>query len=326
MPPKYRKVEDSFSDVKGPKGETFQDLRENRHITKRGGWKRLTLLGVLILIVVIALGVGLGIGLGVGLGRRKKDDRYEIYTLVLAITLPLLSAMLTHGTPSSGPSNSPPDSLSQNQSFPLGAYSFPTFLSTVATTCTPLASTWTCFPYKTYDQSPTGALATFTWIITSADNNTPNEYLISTTPNPFALTFTNATLRMVDMGLESEALTFRAPMQKIVVPNEDISRDSDGAASRCLYDETVFEGRLFTGRAKTYPTQDVNATSGGEQGEEGGDEFQPWPYGLEMGQTVSMEPECFKMVNEKMSERIGLVASGSGGGGECECRYRNFGT
>lgn len=233
---------------------------------------------------------------------------------------------LTHTSPSFDAASLPPDSPSPNQSFPLGAYTFPTFLSTVTTSCTPLTSTWTCFPYKTYAQSPTSALATFIWIITSTggDNNA-DEYLISTTANPFALTFTNATLRLVDRGLESEALMFRAPMQKIVAPNEDISSDGSGAASRCLYDETVFEGRLFTRRAKTYPSQDVNTTSGGQE-EEGREEFEPWPYALEAAQTINMEPKCFKTVNGKMGDRIEIAAGRSGGGGECECGYRNFGT
>lgn len=52
-----------FSDVKGPRGENFQDLRHNRHITKRGGWVRLAVIGSLVVILVVALAAGLGVGL-----------------------------------------------------------------------------------------------------------------------------------------------------------------------------------------------------------------------------------------------------------------------
>jgi len=57
----------SYDDIKHGKGEKFAELRrewgENRHISKRGGWKRLLLLLLLLLVLGIALGVGLGVGL-----------------------------------------------------------------------------------------------------------------------------------------------------------------------------------------------------------------------------------------------------------------------
>ncbi len=52
-----------FNDVKGPRGENFQDLRHNRHITKRGGWKRLVVIACVVVILIVALAIGLGVGL-----------------------------------------------------------------------------------------------------------------------------------------------------------------------------------------------------------------------------------------------------------------------
>ena len=66
-PPKY-----SLWDVTGPKGEKFDDLRNNAYVAGRGGWKRICL----IVFIVIACTVGLIVGLVVGL--RKKNSRYII--------------------------------------------------------------------------------------------------------------------------------------------------------------------------------------------------------------------------------------------------------
>ena len=47
----------------GPKGESFNDVRNNKYIAQRGGWKRICLITWLVLLAVIALIVGLAVGL-----------------------------------------------------------------------------------------------------------------------------------------------------------------------------------------------------------------------------------------------------------------------
>ena len=51
----------------GPSGENLEDVRSglnnNKHIAKRGGWKRLALLMVIAIIFIVALVVGLVVGL-----------------------------------------------------------------------------------------------------------------------------------------------------------------------------------------------------------------------------------------------------------------------
>ena len=69
-PPEY-----SVWDVTGPKGEKLIDVRNNKYIVSRGGYKRLCLLALLVVAIVIALGVGLGIGL-----RKKNESRYVANT------------------------------------------------------------------------------------------------------------------------------------------------------------------------------------------------------------------------------------------------------
>ena len=57
-PPQY-----SFWDVTGPKGERLTDVRNNKYIARRGGWRRICLIALVVLAVIVALAVGLGIGL-----------------------------------------------------------------------------------------------------------------------------------------------------------------------------------------------------------------------------------------------------------------------
>lgn len=64
-PPKY-----SMWDVTGPKGEKFEDLRNNAYVARRGGWKRICLIGLIVIVCIVALAVGLGVGL------HKKHSRY----------------------------------------------------------------------------------------------------------------------------------------------------------------------------------------------------------------------------------------------------------
>jgi hypothetical protein len=117
-------------------------------------------------------------------------------------------------------------------------------------------------------------------------------------------------------------------MQKIVIPNTDIS--GDGSASRCLYNDTMFAARLYTRRAKTYPPQSTSG-DGNSNNTTGGAQFQPWPYAVEIKQSIGggeRVPDCYRSVDGKLGARVDLpAAAGSGSAnGECECRYLNFGT
>ena len=66
-PPNY-----SFWDVTGPKGEKLTDVRNNKYIAQRGGWRRICLIFFVVLAVILAL----AIGLGVGLHKKKHTSRY----------------------------------------------------------------------------------------------------------------------------------------------------------------------------------------------------------------------------------------------------------
>lgn len=210
------------------------------------------------------------------------------------------------------------------------------------TGCTPNPATWSCFPYRTYNSSssgPTDSLTTFNWLISSTSNNptssNPADYQISSTRNPFALTFTNESLALVDPGSGDEALIFKVAMDKVVVPNADVTSAGDGSASRCLFNATRFQAKLYTKKAKTYPPSDLTGDGNGGSsspsgGGGGGQQFQPWPYAVEITQTIasgSAVPECYKTLNGQMGERVDLARTVAvAEGAQCACEYLNYGT
>lgn len=65
-PPKY-----SPWVATGPKGERLWEVRNNKFIASRGGFKRICLIGLVVAAVLVALIVGLVLGL------RKKKSKYH---------------------------------------------------------------------------------------------------------------------------------------------------------------------------------------------------------------------------------------------------------
>ena len=72
-PPRY-----TFWEVTGPKGEKFEDLRNNAYVARRGGWKRICLFVWLIIILVLALAIGLGVGLSKNRNNKCAFIKFDI--------------------------------------------------------------------------------------------------------------------------------------------------------------------------------------------------------------------------------------------------------
>lgn len=294
FPPPY-----DFENILGPGGEKLADVRQNRHTTSRGGWKRIMLLIVVSILLIIGLIVGLVLGL-----RARSHDKHN-------------------------PSN-PPESSPSN-SFPAGTYSISTFLSTISAACTSNPSTWRCYPYATYAQSTIASLTTFNWIISSSGRSDAN-FLISSSDNPFALSFANASLTLVDSGLNTEAYAFSVPnLQKVVIPVQALTED--GATDSCYFNNTLFEARLYTKMPKSYPPDTSvggGGSSNGRPGQSQGqsqDQGNDWPFAVEMKQSIGAGdgvPDCYKSLNGADGEHVGVAATS--GNGECNCAYQNFGT
>jgi len=287
-PPAYS----ALSGIVGPNGEKLEEVRENRflnnkHIAKRGGWRRLCFIAVIAIICIVGLVVGLVVGL------KKKHHQ-------------------TDGSDSSsgGSSSSNPGF---NTTFPAGSYAIETVLDSVSTNCTSNSATWRCYPYSIYSESTSASAATFDWIIQPFSDGS-NNYTISSTDNPFSLVFANASLTLQDAGQSSERYTFQVEMKKPVVPATSITNDN--TAATCYFNSTTFEASLYTRMTKSYPpnsTDSRNSTA-----------FVPWPYAVQIEQLASSGstvPECFDSANNPVGN-FSVEQSGK----VCNCLYLNYGT
>lgn len=64
-PPAYEYKQSALHipESEGPIDEKLEALRNNRQVAKRGGWRRLALMALLLMLFIIGLAVGLGVGL-----------------------------------------------------------------------------------------------------------------------------------------------------------------------------------------------------------------------------------------------------------------------
>jgi hypothetical protein len=85
--------------------------------------------------------------------------------------------------------------------FPLGTFSFITFLDTAQSDCTANAATWTCPPTTNYYVDPQKALTILNWEI----SGTPGSYKISSNGQDatFGTMFQNEKLELVDSGKDT---------------------------------------------------------------------------------------------------------------------------
>lgn len=284
---------------------------------RRGGWGRLALL-VAALLGLIGLAVGLGVGLTTG--KKKNSD--------------------SAGEGDATYSQQQPDDSMPVQQLPLGQYSFVTSLRSQQTNCTSNPATWRCYPYSVLDPSNPSTNATsqstFNWIIRNtsaiyATKDTPStpsggipaNLTLSSTNNPFALTFTNQSLTYHSSSDDGSAssppvLTFAFTLPKTVVPTSAVA--SDNAATQCFFNSTILSGRIYLAASSSEGLSTDSAANS--------DSPQRWPYGVEVLQS-SMggegTPDCYETVNGGLGERVSeglepITAVGE----ECRCEYSNF--
>lgn len=172
-------------------------------------------------------------------------------------------------------------------------------------------------------------MTTFNWIIDptpsglSGQSTGNSSYIISSSDNPFALTFTNASLGLENAGSKDEAYTFRVPMQKIVVPAAPLT--ADNAATECYYNNTIFSAKLYTRIAKTYPVQAGSAS--GNPDPDPNAIFGEWPYAVEVQQFIdggNGVPDCYKVVNGVKGEKVDVGSTTIND--SCDCLYMNYDT
>ncbi|KAL8834335.1 MAG: hypothetical protein Q9170_003789 [Blastenia crenularia] len=283
-PPKY-----SVWDATGPKGEKLSDVRNNKYIARRGGWKRMCLLALLAIGLIVALVVGLVVGL------RRKHDSKESHAW------PQSPDNATSTTNTTGP-------------FPAGSYTFTTYLDTIRSDCSSQAQDWSCYPNHTYTENPSQALANFTWVITKSDDG----FSVSTS-DPWSIGFDDSPLMLVDPGTDDERYQFNTTSNKITFPSIGV---------KCFFNDTILVGNLYTKKSLNYPSSNTSTPSTAVASTaESSNDFGPWPYAVDIQQSIGGDqtvPECFRMQDNQLGDRItdGIVPQSANS--VCSCEYKNF--
>ncbi|KAI9837061.1 MAG: hypothetical protein M1819_000710 [Sarea resinae] len=298
LPPPYSDP----GEILKPKEEKATELQSGHGFTaRRGGWGRLCV----FLVVAIAVIGALVVGLAVGLSKKHASKR-----------------------PAS--STSVPFAIPSSQSFPVGSYAIRTYLATMTTNCTSNPSTWRCYPYSTYTSaSPSSSSAIYDWIIspsTTADATSQN-YTMSSTANPFAPSFHDVPLTLLDGGLDTEHYAFSISMNKTVIPSAPLT--DDDSQSICFYPETTLRGRLYTRQKPS--TSNATTTSSSSTATPAAvsapQAFQPWPYAAQVEQLSAggaSVPECYQASNGvAVGARLGNL-SPEAADDSCSCVYQNY--
>lgn len=219
----------------------------------------------------------------------------------------------------SHPSGSPSAS-SQAQQFPSGSYTFTTALANVTTNCTSNPDTFSCYPYSVYSPAdPSRSSAAFTWVIAPAAfcSDADPRYVVSAPASPFAPSFSNVSMVLVDGGQATERLTFNFPMDIAVVPSKPLVAGRDTAAT-CYFNGTVMSATVWTRMRASYPATitdvpaPVNASTA----------FAPWPFAVEVAQVQQAGagvPDCL----DSRGVSVGNFSVTGGSAAECGCWYSN---
>lgn len=172
----------------------------------------------------------------------------------------------------------------------------------------------------TYTTDQTNSLATFNWLITTNPPGSTN-FSISSTNNPFAIDFANASLTLLDSGTDQERYTFRTPVQKAVFPAFNI---------KCFYNDTQFTADLYTKKPGTYPlpsSPSGNAAPAAASSSGAPQPYGPWNHAVDATESIGGGvdvPACYSWVNGEVGERVTQGFSAQPVGSFCSCAYKNY--
>ncbi|KAK8162224.1 hypothetical protein IWX90DRAFT_237674 [Phyllosticta citrichinensis] len=278
-----------------------EDCAEKRRIYRRR---------CLVVSIKIAAIIALVVGLSVGLKKKSSDEKSPSDSRdTVSVGGANSNAPMIPGS-----TNATNATSASNDKFPAGSYTFTTFLDSVQRGCTSVRDTWSCYPYKSYDEDPVRSMTTFNWVISPSSEGV---YQISSAANSALIVFSNADLKLIDEGQDSERYEFRLVVDKRVSPSIDLTDDASKAV--CFYNKTTFVASLFTKQPKSYPATS-NTTSNGISPLEAA-----WPFAVRVEQHIAAGndvPDCEPKghISERFTKGlIGLSSTGS-----CSCLYRNF--
>ena len=174
--------------------------------------------------------------------------------------------------------------------------------------------TWTCYPYTDYYTSTSKALATFNWVISGS----AGAYKISSTDNPFSISFTNAPLDLLDEGKDTERYRFLIAQTTTVTPATNLT--ADNAAVDCDFVGNL-QGSLYTKMAKEYPS---------DREPSGDPSYDLWPYAVKIEQSApggKGVPNCYKTTKSgQHGESVTDDLEPQDAGTLCSCLYKNWHT
>ena len=247
-----------------------------------------------------------------------------------AVTIPILLTTQCSNVATPAAASSTPSP--KTAPFPIGSYTFATFLDTTSSNCTSNPQSWSCEPSVTYATSPTNSKAIFNWIIsTAADSNSnpASDLLISSTDNPFAINFSNVSLVLRDNGTSNERYTFSTTVIKSTFPSLNV---------RCDYNDTLFTADLYTSKPKSYPTNSASSASatssaataaatGSSAGAPAGGKFANWIYAVDATQSIGGGvdvPACFQYSNGQLGDAVTAGYTVQPSTDFCSCAYKNY--
>ncbi|KAF1926175.1 uncharacterized protein M421DRAFT_68186 [Didymella exigua CBS 183.55] len=293
-----------WSDQHTPRSEKFTQLKAAKN-GRRWGWKRVALIGAMVIALIVALAVGLAVGLKRNSSSTSSSKASTGGDSQAAGTGTGTSTET--GTPSTPTSTLTPSAVPSG--FPVGAYSFVTFLDTVATGCTSNNATWTCAPYTDYYSDPQKALAVINWEITGSFGS----YKISSRDSSdLYMTFQNAALDLLDKDKDTERYRFQISRTKTV--NMTGTMGNSRGTFECDYGATNLQAYLYTKMARTYPDDTIVVPKTSNT---------VWPYAVRVEQAVgggNNVPSCTKSTGEHVSS--GIVAQDASS--LCSCLYKNW--
>lgn len=268
-------------------------LKGSRNVVRRVGWKKILFVLALVIAAVVAIAVGVTVGLKKPSSNNDSDSDSSTSPELIEQGDSSDSNEKPDPTgPLAPPSDKPTD-------FPIGKYSFVTFLDTVQSDCTANNATWTCAPNTDYYTDPTKAGATFNWIINKS--STGKLQISSPTENELGITFQGVELELMGEGTDSERYRARVSAKKTVNMGE----------SECEYPAAYFTALLYTKGARGYPDLDKGQSDGNP-------EYPVWPYAVKIEQTAGGGPgvpACKGDFGDLKSQDPSTM---------CSCLYRNF--
>lgn len=252
------------------------------------------------------------------------DDILSIHVLIAC------SSTSTELAPSDAPS---PLSPSLVGPFPIGTYSFETFLANVTTNCASKSNDWQCAPYRTYAESPSEAKLPFQWIISGSKNDDSSSNLtIVSANNPFTVNFAQTPLTLVDNGQDNERYTFTTSFDKVVFITLGVA---------CFFNNTTMEANIYTKRPKSYPpsndpssptpsatpTPPASNSASSPASSSSPVPYADWAYAVDINQSLgggASVPECYQMNDGVRGARVmdGRVPKSETD--VCSCIYRNY--